>query len=368
MPLDIQSYYEPTQSRVLLSKTLSKKFNEKQEIINKKGRNIVKIVKKGNVGNLKEILEESIIGLRYDNDFCLIFSCMNGYYHLVKVLIEYGYLKLNLKLHEVFAYSIEWAAKMGHLKILQFLLYTLKQNTNSMIYTKSLLEKILLKNYNYDTDYSNILDDNLSNIKKSKEILKKNNEFNKFNKRNRNANISMFDEMLIDASNENDLGIGSEYNEHELDGEIEKNEEEFNEEHNDEDKDNIYEDEPDNENKEHDYIEENENDDNLFGSENEEPENKKPEKKNKIKTYNSLQFRRLKKNKIYLTGEKSNKSKRMEVILWLLSEEYMINTNYYFISRYILEYKMENIINILKKHNKFMLQIEQLDFNNLTLN
>lgn len=376
MPLDIQSYYEVPVSRVLISKKFSKKFNEKQEILDKKGKLIVKTVKKGNVNDLKEILEESTIGLRYDNDYSLVFSCMNGYYHLVKVLVQHGYLKLKLKLSEVFSYSIEWSAKMGHLKILQFLLDTLKQ-TNELSNVKLLLEKILLKNYNYDKSYINILDDNLINIKKSKEIVKKNNEFNKFNKRNRNANISMFDEMLIDVSNENDLGIGLDYNENELDQEeleeIDNNEEELEEneieDHHELDNEEIEENELD----DHHEIEENEIDDNdLFGSDHDNESDHEIETKNEnkkqIKKYNSLCFKKFKKNNVYLDGEKSNKSNRIEVILWLLSQEYIINTNYHFISRYVVKYKMENIINILKKHNKFMLHPENLDFKELKLN
>jgi hypothetical protein len=362
MPLDIQSYYEVHVSRVLISKKFSKKFNEKQEILDKKGKLIVKIVKKGNVNDLKEILEESTTGLRYDNDYSLIFSCMNGYYHLVKVLVQHGYLKLNLKLKlsEVFAYSIEWSAKMGHLKILQFLLDTLK-SCNELCNVKSLLEKMLLKNYNYDRTYINMLDDNLINITKSKEIVKKNNEFNKFNKRNRNANISIFDEMLIDASNETDLGV--DYNENELD------QEEIEDEIINDDIDIDDELEPDQEEIDPEEKEDNDEHD-LFGSDNESDIESETESKNKKQTkkYNSLCFKKFKKNNVYFDGEKSNKSNRMEVILWLLSQEYIINTNYYFISRYIVKYKMENIINILKKHNKFMLHPENLNFNELNLN
>lgn len=362
MTLDIQSYYEVTPSRVLITRKFSKKFNEKQEILDKKGKLLIKTVKKGNVNELKELLDESTLGLRYDNDFCLVFSCMNGYYHLVKILIQYGYLKLsNIKLYQVFSYSIEWSAKIGHLKILQFLLDTLKQY-NELTLIKPLIEKISLRNYNYDTNYSSLLDDNQVNIKKSKEIIKKNNEFNKFNNRNRNANISMFNEMLINASNEYDDEIGVDYNENELDL-ADVHEEECDENGDDDEQD------FDGEEKDYHHEEElaEEIDENLFGEDSDD-DTELDVKKNKKKVYNSLCFRNIKKKQFYLDGKKSNKSKRMQVILWLLSQEYIINTNYYFISQYIVKYNLDDIINILKKHKKFMLNVEHLTIQNININ
>lgn len=376
MPLDIQSYYEVTPSRVLITRKFCKKVSEKQELLDKKGKLLVRTVKKGNVNDLKEILQENIMSIRYDNDFCLIFSCMNGYYHLVKVLVQYGYLNLNLNtvnIYEIFAYSIEWSAKMGHLKILQFLLDTLKEFNQFNSNVKSLLEKISLRNYNYDTNYSSLLDDNQVNIKKSREIIKINNEFNKFHNRNRNANITPFNEMLIDASNDYDNEIGVDYNEIELDRD--EKDDDFDEKEKDEQDDDF--DEKDDE-----YIEEDEEDE-LFGEEseideihevNEEIEvnevnevNDEVIKKTKKKVYNSSCFKTVKKNNFYLDGKKSDKSKRMEVILWLLSQEYIINTNYYFISKYVVKYNMINIINILKKHNKFIFEVGDIEVEKINI-
>jgi hypothetical protein len=367
MPLDIQSYYEVTRSRVLITRKFCKKVSEKQELLDKKGKLLVRIVKKGNVNDLKEILQENIMSIRYDNDFCLIFSCMNGYYHLVKVLVQYGYLNLNsVNIYEIFAYSIEWSAKMGHLKILQFLLDTLKDFNQFNSNVKSLLEKISLRNYNYDTNYSSLLDDNQVNIKKSRETIKINNEFNKFNNRNRNANITLFNEMLIDASNDYDNEIGVDYNEIELDRD--EQDEDFDEK--DEQDEDFHE-------KDDEYIEE----DDLFGEESEIDEievndevndevnkvNDEVIKKTKKKVYNSSCFKTVKKNNFYLDGKKSDKSKRMEVILWLLSQEYIINTNYYFISKYVVKYNIINIINILKKHNKFIFEVGDLEVEKINI-
>lgn len=377
MPLDIQSYYDVTPSRVLITRKFCKKVSEKQELLDKKGKLLVRTVKKGNVNELKEILQENIISIRYDNDFCLIFSCMNGYYHLVKVLVQYGYLNLNsVNIYEIFAYSIEWTAKMGHLKILQFLLDTLKEFNKFNSNVKSLLEKISLRNYNYDTNYSSLLDDNQVNIKKSKEIIKTNNEFNKFNNRNRNANITPFNEMLIDASNDYDNEIGVDYNEIELDRDEKDEQDEQDEDFDEQDEDF---DEKDFDEKDDEYIEEDQKDD-LFGEESEIDEievndevnevnkvNDEVIKKTKKKVYNSLCFKTVKKNNFYLDGKKSDKSKRMEVILWLLSQEYIINTNYYFISKYVVKYNIINIINILKKHNKFIFEVGDLELEKINI-
>lgn len=368
MGLDIGSFYEARTTRVLTTKRFSVKVNEKQQLIEKNGKLLVKQTKKGTVNEIKETLEKNISGLRHDNDFCLVFSATNGYYHIVKILIEYGYLNYikinkNIKLCDILLYSIEWSAKNGHLKTLIYLIDVVKSQ-NQLDFIKDKLEKMILKNYNSPKDFSSLLKNNENNIKKSKEIIKKNNEFNKFNNRNKPANISIFDELMLNASNDHDNEIGVDYNEMELD--LEEN----SEDENSEDEEIIVEDEiepveeelVDEENE----IEDNFDDEDLFGEEENEPVEELSKKINKT-SYTSTFFKKQKANLVYLDGVKTDKNQRIEVILWLIKQDYLPNTNYYFISRYITNNKMKDIIDILKSKGKYLLEIDDVNFELLNI-
>jgi hypothetical protein len=223
---------------------------------------------------------------------------------------------------------------------------------------------MILKNYNSPKDFSSLLKNNENNIKKSKEIIKKNNEFNKFNNRNKPANISIFDELMLNASNDHDNEIGVDYNEMELD--LEEN----SEDENSEDEEIIVEDEiepvedelVDEENE----IEDNFDDEDLFGEEENEPVEELSKKINKT-SYTSTFFKKQKANLVYLDGVKTDKNQRIEVILWLIKQDYLPNTNYYFISRYITNNKMKDIIDILKSKGKYLLEIDDVNFELLNI-
>lgn len=344
--MDIDSYIQIAQPRTLFSSKYSKKITERKDAIDKKGKILSKLVKKGDVNAVKDLLLVGKSGLRYDNDFCLLFSSRNGFYHMVKTLVSDGYLVYynnGSSLFDAFSSPLEWSIKNGHLKIVKYFLQVIHE-IGQFPPARYLIENILLKNYNVDTDFSSLLKDNESNIKKSKMIVKKNEEFNIFNKKNKQANISIYDELLIDASNDFDNEIGVDYNKEELDfNEINEIGDEI-----DEENDNVeYEEIDDAE------INDEENED-LFGEDDfsdVSEEEIKIHAKKKTK-YKSPMFKNKKSGK-YMDGVKAKKNQRMEVILWLIAEGFDIKTNYTFVSNYAVRYQLTDVINILKMKRKF---------------
>jgi hypothetical protein len=342
------------QQKVLVLKpSLSKNYIAKQEKIDKRNANFIRIIKTGNIKLIKDLLENDLYSFRSNNEFCLYFCASHGFYHLVKILVKYGYLrqeklyKENNRIYppynELFKQSLEWAAKNGHVKILKFLYKYTGSEANEF------LSKIILRNFNIMTDYSKLLEQNEKLIEKSNDIIKKTDKFNKDFNRNKMINISVFDEMLVNANNENENRIGLDYNEDYASSGNESNCENENETGNESDKSC---------NSDKEMIIESDSE-NEFELQEDYPKLIK-KNENKIKNYKS-NFFRLYKNKsmlVYKDGIKSKKkSPTLLVILWLISKEIIVNTDYQFISNYASNHKLIKIINILKKHNKFMIDI-----------
>src|SRR6476620_800808 len=205
------------QKVLVIKTTLSKNYIAKQEKIDKRNANFIRIIKTGNIKLIKDLLENDLYSFRSNDEFCLYFCASHGFYHLVKVLVKYGYLRQE-KLykdnnrtyppyHELFKRSLEWSAKNGHIKILKFLYKYTGVEANYF------LSKIILRNFNILTDYSKLLEKNEKLIEKSNDIIKKTAKFNKDYNRNKMINISVFDEMLVNANDENENRIGLDYNE-----------------------------------------------------------------------------------------------------------------------------------------------------------
>lgn len=341
------------QTKVLVIKpSLSKNYIAKQEKIEKRNANFIKIVKTGNIKLVRDLLENDLLSFRSNNEFCLYFCSSHGFYHLVKVLVKYGYIrqeklykdnnKLYPPFHELFKTPLEWAAKNGHLKILKFLYTYTGKDSNEF------LSKIILRNFNIFTDYSNLLLNNEKLIEKTYDTIKKTTKFNKDYNRNKMIAISAFDEMLVNANDENENRIGLDYNQDYASSGDESN-------NNDEEIDNGN----DSSESENEMVIDSDSE-----SEQEEFEQQIKKNENKTKIYKS-NFFRLYKNKsviLYKDGLKSKKkSPTLLVVLWLISKEIIINTDYNFISRYCLNHKLTSIINILKKNNKFMIDISSLN-------
>jgi hypothetical protein len=351
MPLDIQSYFPALESKTITTRKFSKKFMDRIEECEKRGKVFEKIVKKGNLSALKDQLDKDITGIKTNNHYCLLFSCSNGYYQIVKMLIEYVYLKEDT-LYKTFSYPIKRTIMNSHTNIMIYLLDILKVK-NELEMIKPIIETMVFLNFNIDVDYSLYLKDNELNIQNSRKIVKTNIEYNKTFNRNRNANISMFDELLIDASNDFDNEIGIDHVEEEETEEIN----EINEGEGDDEGD-----EEGDEGKEDFEVEEDNEDDDLFGDESdieEEIEEKIVEKVKKLSLisgpYKSNIFKKnYNNNSISYNVIKNKKNKRIEIILWLLSNDYNIITNYQFISQYCVNYNLTQVITILKNKNKFL--------------
>lgn len=370
-------------SRALLIKSFSKTYQEKLDKIDKVNKNFIKIVKKGNIDEVINAIKNTGNTFRCEDNYCLIFCAGNGYFHLVKALVEYGYLKIQLKqkLSDIFKIALQKASVNGHIDIVKYLFKIGGSNC------KEHIRYISLRNYNYVKNFDTNKTDNktdynyLKRIKNAQDSIYKISVYNKSHKRHKNS-IMNENELLLDYHNDND---GLEYDENY------KFEDEENEETNDIDEiddieENKSDNESDNDEKEIDIDEsdneceiEDEND--LFGESDNESEiglneiQKKKKiliKKNvtevKLKakkpTFISKQKLKRKSKSSYMT-DSDKKSKTLEVVLWYLSQDIMVNTDYNFISNYCYKHKLTDILEFLKKNNKLRLNLD--DFQNLKI-
>lgn len=362
-------------SRALVIKSFSKSYQEKFDKIDKVNKNFIKIVKKGNIDEVINAINNGGNTFRCEDNYCLIFCATNGYFNLVKVLVEYGYLKIKLKqkLSDVFKIALQKASVNGHLDIVKYLF---KIGGSEC---KEHIKYMSLKNYNYvkNFDISKTDDNYLKRIKKAQDSVNKISDYNKSHKRHKNS-IMNENELLLDYHYDND---GLEYDENY------KFEDEAENEDND-DIDEIKENESVNEsdNEEIDIISEDESevqseDDekDLFGDSDSESDNEiklsELQKKKKIlikknsstlvskvkakkPTFISKAKLKLKAKTSYMTNY-DKKSKTLEVILWYLSQDIMVNTDYNFISNYCYKHKLTDILWFLKKNNKLLLNLDE---------
>lgn len=353
--------------RTILVKTFSKQYKEKLEKLEKLERNFIKLVKKGNVSHVLNFLsdESNLKLLRCQEDYCLNFCAGNGYEHLVKALVEYGYLKIkfNVELHVLIQEPIKKASINGHLGVVKYLYGVggpqLYPFLKTLYLTNFGCEKTIKVDDKSDVNY-------LSRIKKLQEDTEKMNIYNACHKKAKNT-MTMENELLLTEYNLQETG--EEYDENykfsdddepeaEVPEEVEEVEEVEDENGSGDEMDIDENDEP--------KSETGSVDDDLFGSDSEADteevaETPKIAKKVLAKKIVSTSFVKKwrvktdlkKKDSNFVSYKKEQKSKTMDVILWYLSKGIMIRTNYNFVSRYSVNHNLVDTIEILKKNNKF---------------
>ena len=361
--------------RFLFSRKLSKDHQEKIDSVDKKNKNFVKVIKKGNIDNVKDILQGGFNGFRYDNDFCLDFCVSNGYFHLVKVLVEYGYMrvknertKLNLvyDLAEIFKRSIQSAVKHGELKILKFLI----QKSDDIERCKEYLSYVLLNNFNPKINYNNleISIQERKNVNNAKEVMNKNVAYNKAYDRNRPLNISMYHELLIGTEETADIGIDYNSSFKHLNVDDEPDSEPESELEAEDDIEDDPEDEDDIEAEEEPLFE---TDEPLFETEELEPEPElktKRSPKSKDSTIEKMYTKhKVSRDRSFNCGTKEKNTDHIDTILWLINQSVDVKTDYQFISNYVIRHNIKKTISILKSKKKFRPSISIVDFGNLKI-
>lgn len=355
MPLNIQDLIYKGPPRTIYVKSYnSKEAKQKLEFYENEKKNFFKIIKKADIKKIKIELEKSFAYFRADKDYCLEFCSANGFYHLVKVLLQDGYEKHKLlheekgyeypKYSDIFEKSLCRAFRNGHLNVMKLLLEYSKEDG------KKQLEKLTSKSFNLDVDYRQLITSNMDSIQNNINKINAINSYNNNHKTGKNykykeANVSTFDQMLINTFEETQ--IGEDYN---SDYKSDDNQD-----------DEIQEDDIQEDDIQEDYQEIDD-----YNSEDKSDE-EEPVKQKKVVTKKSKTYNRLYDKKThYKNGSKSESSRSLKTIIWCLENEIFINTNYSFISNYLVTHKMYHIIKILKNNNRFVSDLS-FDFSLLNL-
>lgn len=382
--------------RTIFVRKVAKECLEKRMAATKINNNFIKLVKQGDINVIKRILEAGKINFRCENDFCLYFCVANGYYHLVKILVENGYLKKkgmyspenkleSLELHSIFTVAIGWGIKNAHLQIVKYLLKVIKSDSQIGYQNiKKYIETITFKNFNYKRDYSALLSDPKTRVRidSSKQIMTVNEKYNNDFNRNRRLNLSMYDQLLVYTDEQKGDGIDYDpdfkHDDSDSEPDLDQDQAEI-EERGDSDSENelsLGDDDDEEENGDEGGSESGDGSESEDGSE-VEPVKNVTKKISKIKistSKNSTVAKKCKKFKSpffiknyyntmikYKMGVKSEKQEYLDIVLYLISQEIMIKTNYIFISNYCVSHHLIHLINILKNNDKFKSDVPDIE-------